>query len=215
MAEGQSRLTSVVIPDSVTDIGQGAFEDCKGLISVTIGSSVTSVGWGAFHGCTSLTLVTYNATNCKGPIENRSPEPWFKDSPLSALNIGEGVKQIPNYLAYGQKALLSVTIPNSVTHIGCGVFTGCEGLTAVSISASVTFIGYGAFANTPWYNNKPDGMVYIGKVVYKYKGDMLCNTSVVIKDGVVSVSPRAFENCKGLTDVTIPDSVSSIGDRAF
>ena len=214
---GCSGLTSITIPDSVTSIGGGAFGDCKGLNSVTIGSSVTYIGGGAFYGCTSLAFVTYNATKC-GVLGYESfcdPVPWFVDCPLTALNIGEGVKQIPGYFAFGQKGLTSITIPTSVISVGKGAFRDCESLASVTIPASVSFVGEEAFANTPWYNNKPDGMVYIGKVVYKYKGDMLCNTSVVIKDGVVSVSPRAFENCKGLTDVTIPDSVSSIGDRAF
>ena len=58
-------------------------------------------------------------------------------------------------------------------------------------------------------------MVYIGKVAYRYKGEMPCGTSVVIKEGSVSISPGAFYDCSGLTSVAIPDSVTSIDDGAF
>ena len=72
-----------------------------------------------------------------------------------------------------------------------------------------------AFANTPWYDSKSVGMVYIGKVAYKYKGEMPRGNSVVIKKGTVSISPFAFDGCSNLTSVTIGNSVTSIGHRAF
>ncbi|MCI7585566.1 MAG: leucine-rich repeat domain-containing protein, partial [Bacteroidales bacterium] len=115
----------------------------------------------------------------------------------------------------GCSGLTSVTIPASVTSIGYRAFEGCSGLTSVTVPDSVTFIGGAAFANTPWYDSKSDGMVYIGKVAYKYKGEMPSGNSVVIKKGTVSISPFAFEGCSGLTSVTIPASVTSIDECAF
>ena len=106
-------------------------------------------------------------------------------------------------------------IPASVTFIGWSAFKGCTGLTTVVLPETITSIEWGAFANTPWYDNKSDGMVYIGKVVDKYKGEMPCDTSIVIKEGVVSISPWAFANCSCLISITIPGSVTSIGDSAF
>ena len=85
----------------------------------------------------------------------------------------------------------------------------------MTIPTSVTEIGYSAFGGTPWYNNQPDGVVYIGKVAYEFKGEMASGTAINIKEGTVSISGYAFYGCTGLTSITIPNSVTSIGEFAF
>ena len=180
-------LTSVTIPNSVTSIGDQAFSDCSALTSITIPNSVTSIGSSAFEDCSALT----------------------------SINIPEGVKTIEHNTFYDCYSLTSVTIPNSVTSIGGGAFSDCSALTSITIPNSVTSIESEAFHNTPWYNNLPDGIVYINNVLYKYKGSMPANTSIDIKDGTVSISPSAFSSCSNLTAITIPNSVTSIGYGAF
>jgi len=110
-------LTSIIIPNSVTSIGNGAFFKCSGLTSVTIPNSVTSIGDDAFAYCTGLTSVTI---------------------PNSVTTIGD-------YAFCGCGGLTSITIPNSVTSIGDRAFFGCSGLTSVTIGNSVTTIGEYAF----------------------------------------------------------------------
>ena len=234
---GCTGLTSVTIPDSVTSIGEKAFYNCTELTSVTIPDSVTIIGYNAFDGCTGLTTVNWNATAC-----TRAGSPnyhIFKGcSNLATVNIGDNVKIIPFYAFYGCSGLTSVTIPDSVTSIGDEAFTFCNGLTSITIPDSVTSIGEGAFYGcfgltnvtipdsvtsiggfafygTAWYDNQPDGLVYAGKVAYKYKGTMPSNTSIVLKEGTLGIAGYAFRGCTGLTSVTIPDSVTSIGNSAF
>ena len=116
--------------------------------------------------------------------------------------------EIPASVTYNE-------VKYSVTSIGSSAFYYCSGLISVTIGNSVTSIGGSAFYGTAWYNNQPDGLVYAGKVAYKYKGKMPGNTTISLKDGTVGIAENAFYYCRGLTSITIPNSVTSIGDGAF
>ena len=240
---GCDGLTSITIPDSVTSIGNGAFENCTGLTSVTIPDSVTLISAYAFSGCTGLTSVTisdsvtgiddYAFSGCTGltkinwnaeNIEDFDSNDFvFSNAGTSGdgidVTLGDNVKHVPAYLFYSSNPnykspkIKTVTLGNSVTNIGDSAFRSCTGLTAVP--DSVTNIGSNALDDTAWYNSQPYGDVYAGKVYYKYKGTMLANTKVTIKDGIKSIAGSAFSDCDGLTSVTIPDSVTSIGNSAF
>ena len=129
-----------------------------------------------------------------------------------------------DYDSYSNEYIDSVVIHNSVTYngntysvtkIGYCAFYKCSSLNNIEIPNSVISIGDHAFYDTAWYNNQPDGVVYAGKVVYKYKGTMPSNTSIIIKDGTLGFGICAFQNCKGLTSIEIPNSVTGIGNYAF
>ena len=183
----KTSLKEVVIGDSVTSIGNSAFRDCSGLTSIVIGNSVTSIGNYAFYDCSGLTSVV----------------------------IGNSVTSIGDNAFYGCSGLTSIVIGNSVTSIGNSAFRDCSGLTSVTIGNSVTSIGDGAFDGTAWHNSLPDGLIYAGKVLYKYNGTMPQNSEIIIKDGTLGIAGGAFHDCSGLTSITIPGSVTSIGARAF
>jgi hypothetical protein len=111
--------------------------------------------------------------------------------------------------------LISVVIPNSVTTIWGSAFENCTSLASITIPDSVTTISYSVFTGTAWFNNQPDGLVYAGKVAYKYKGTMPANTSITLLEGTKGIANQAFYGCAGLTSITIPNSVISIGYFAF
>ena len=136
---------------------------------------------------------------------------YYGNDEIQHLVIASGVTSISNSAFQGCTSLATVSIPASVTSIGDYAFEGCTSLATVSIPASVTSVGSDAFASTQWLEGQPDGVVYVGKVAYQWKGDAAIAT---IADGTVSISPRAFSSAQ-ITSVIIPASVTSIGVGAF
>ena len=149
--------------------------------------SVTTIGSGAFNGCGGLTSITI---------------------PNSITKIGDQAFQ-------DCSSLTSLVIPNSVTEIGFKAFYGCSALSTISFSNSLTTIRFEAFGGTSWYNNQPDGLIYIGKIAYKYKGEMPANTEITIKDGTTDIAETAFSGCYNMISICIPKSVISIGSLVF
>ena len=134
---------------------------------------------------------------------------------ITKLVINEGVTGIGWCAFYNCSHITEVSIPDSVTYIDSYAFEYCTSLTDISIPDSLTSIEYEAFDSTAWYNNQPDGVVYIGKCVYKYKGEMPENTYIQIKDGTTGIAAYAFRDCRNLTDISLPDSLIEIGGCAF
>ena len=221
---GCSGLTSVTIGNAVTSIGDKAFNGCSGLTSVTIGNAVTSIGDKAFNGCLSLKKLTledgegtltvgFHTTNS---IENKG---LFYDCPLESLYLGRDLSYKADELFgyspfYNQTKLKSIIIGNSVTSISWYAFYGCSGLTEVNIGNSVTYIGGYAFYECTGLTevNIGNSVTYIGKYAFSRCSGL---TSVTIPNSVNSIDFYAFRDCPGLTSVTIPNSVTSIGFEAF
>ena len=179
--------TSIAVEEGIVSIAPSAFSGCSGLTSLTIPNSVTSIGSSAFRGCSSLT----------------------------SINIPEGVTNIEANTFLNCSSLTSITIPNNVKSVEHSAFSGCSSLASITFPDDIISIGEYAFNGTSWYTNQPDGVIYVGKVLYKYKGDMPANTNIAIKDGTISISPQAFQKCSTLISVVIPNSVTNIGYYAF
>ena len=182
--------------------------------------SVTSIGNGAFRECSGLTSVSI--PNSVTSIGNSA---FYYCIGLTSVNIPNSVTSIENWAFSYCSGLTSVTIPNSVTYIGGHAFYRCSGLTSVTIPNSVTTIGESAFADCSSLNsiNVASGNTHyssIDGVLYNYVQDTLiecpgARTSLTIPNSVTSIGNNAFLYCRGLTSITIPNSVTSIGNDAF
>ena len=135
-----AREKNYTIPNSVTTIGEGAFNGCHFLTSIKIPNSVTTIGEGAFNGCYSLTSI--NIPNSVTTIGKLAFNGCYS---LTNINIPNSVTTIENRVFIDCKSLTSINIPNSVTTIGESAFACCRSLIRINIPNSVTTIGNCAF----------------------------------------------------------------------
>ena len=135
-------LKSIHIPNSVTSIGDCAFRSCRNLTSIHISDSVTSIGDCAFYDCESLTSI-----HISDSVTSIGDEAFRYCNNLTSIHISDSVTSIGDYAFYDCESLTSIHIPDCVTSIGDYAFYRCENLTSIHISDSVTCIGEWTFSN--------------------------------------------------------------------
>jgi len=168
----KSTLEKVVIPDSVSHIGNSAFLGCTRLTGIAIPNSVTSIGYSAFEDCAGLVCA----------------------------DIGNGVTSIGECAFSGCTSLTSVTIGNSVTSIGYGAFRDCTSLTSITIPDSVASISSLAFYGSPIKELIiADGSKTVTSTMVVCESTL---EKVVIPNSVTSIGSHAFNWCSNLTSLT-------------
>ncbi len=196
-----STITSVVIGSGVTTIGNYAFQGCsnESLTSVTIPDGVTKIGDNTFRN-TKITSVSI-----PGSVTTIGYYAFKGCEELSSITISSGVTTIETEAFYGCSALTSINIPNSVTSITPTSFTGCSSLTTITVESG----------NTK-YDSRNNCNAIICKSNTDSKVELVsgCKTTT-IPDGVQVIGETAFQSQKDLTSITIPSSVTSIGNNAF
>lgn len=178
-------------------IAESAFESCRGLTSVELPDSVTIIGENAFAFCAKLTSVTMNGAVSIG-------DRAFEDcETLADAELPDGLISIGVDAFGGCAALTDITVPESVTSISSGAFSGCG-----SLNIAVD-------ANNQTYCNT-DGVLFTKdkNTILAYSKDKL-QPEYDVPDGVTGIGDKAFDMCESLTGVTLPDGVTSVGDYAF
>ncbi len=178
-------ITSIIIPEGVTEIGNFAFKKCTNLTSVTISSTVETIGEQAFNGCTKLSSITIPST-----VKIVSKKAFYECTELNSLTILNGVQKIQDS-AFGYcNNLQSVTIPSSVTNIGSSAFCECTSLTSVVIQSTAT-IQAGAFQNCTKLSTIELHSAQITTVLFAG-----CTSLSTVKFGaeVKSITANAFSN---------------------
>lgn len=218
---------NTIIPSNITSIGYGAFEACVGLTSITIPSSVTRIEDYAFSQCSGLTSVfipnsvvdigTDTFSGCTNlPVENniRYADTYLievTDNTCSEYQIKEGTRFIGNLAFDGCSNLTSIIIPSSVTRIGKYAFLGCTSLPVEdNLRYADTFLIEATDRTKTEYHIK-EGTRFIGEAFDGCKNI----TSITIPDGVKTIGEAAFMDCINLKSISIPSSVTNIEYNPF
>ena len=235
-----SALAEVVIPNSVTSIGNCAFANCNALSNIAIPDSVTSIGNYAFSSCCSLSDIIIPDS-----VENVGNGAFQYCSLLECISIPESViclngnpfcnwngkleclsssfiyeddvlfnMKKSEIISFRKQKIESYIIPDSVTSIGDSAFSGCHSLSNIVIPDSVTSIGNYAFSSCCSLSGViiPDSVTSIGNDSFR---DCSSLSNIVIPDSVSNIGNYTFTLCTSLSNIVIPDSVTSIGTGAF
>ena len=202
-----TKLTKLVLPETVKTIGNSAFSGCTGLTEFTIPASVTYIGYSIFYGNVKMTTVYYNSTfsNYNNLRANHITKVVFNGSyvPASACQYCSNLKE--------------VEFGSNVTEIKDDAFYECYGLSKVVIPEGVVSIGNSAFYMYSSNNSNlteislPTTLETIGDNAF-YQTNI---ESLTIPYGVTSIGNSAFNNCRELKSLSLPDTLTTVGSSAF
>ncbi len=213
----------LTLSNSLISIKEYSFEGCSGFTGeLVIPSSVNDIGERAFHNCSGLTSVVIgDTTNPVEPITTIGAEAFLNCSALTSAVFGNSGSKIGDYAFHNCSSLTSVVIGDTinpvepVTTIGASAFRDCTELTSIIIGNTVISIGPSAFYNTGYRNNHEDGIIYTpGNWCIGRKGVPLTDT-LQLRENTRGIAGNVFNGCSGLTYVSFPDSLISIGVNAF
>ena len=218
-----SKISEVIIPNSVTWVGFSAFQNCGGLSSIEIPNSVTTIDNNAFYHCTGLSDVSFGNS-----VYYIGSQAFHSCSGLTSITIGPRVQTISDLALAGCTGLERIDLPNSLINIGYGVFYNCNRLSSITVPSRVVEIGEMAC-----YNCSGLTCVTIGNSVSTIGSNAFLNCnglSKVVISNLASWSKISFENNtanplyyshhlylndKEIKHLVIPDGVTSIGDYVF
>lgn len=202
-------LANITIPSYVTSYGDSAFKNCLSIKSIALPESLITLGNSAFYSCTNLESVTLNDS-----LTTIKDSAFADCINLEDITIPKSVTSIGVNAFAGCEKFSDITIPGSVATIGDGAFQECTGLKTITLSESITTIGASAFQNCNSVESItiPNSVTEIGSGAF-WNCTSLSN--VKIGTNVTEIGNYAFENCTNLKTITIPAAVTSIRAGAF
>ena len=219
----------IVVPNhidgiAVKVIGEDAFAKCTGIEKVVISEGITEIRNGAFSECTSLKNINFPSSIKK--IGNVPPKStgyldWntpaykgvFEDSGIVNIQLPSALGYLGNKTFSGCRRLQKIDLPNNITEIPECCFSYCSSLKEVLLPDNLTNIGPSAFSGTGIV--KIDIPVSVKKIERSAFRSCEQVTQVLLHEGLTTIEDNAFENCKALTSITIPKSVTAIGKELF
>lgn len=210
---GMEKLTSVVIGDNVTSLGDGLFNGCAGMQSVVIGSRVESIGKDAFLGCTGLQRVDVKNLSawCGYNFSEEEQNPLYYAKNLyvdgnlvTDLTVPSGVRAVSDYTFCGCDKIVSVTIPSNVLSIGEGAFSECTALKNLTFEDGGELTLGGNNYHRP-FGGAPIETLYLGRNVGKqsFVDDLASLKKLTVGNNITGFEEEYFENCKSLQEVHI------------
>lgn len=178
-------MTSVTIPNGITELPKGVFASCDGLTSVTVPVGIETIGDEAFSQCDNLETISLPEG-----LSSLGSMAFAYDKKLAAVTIPSTLTEIKNQAFYACDNLAEVNLPSTLTTIGQWAFAICPKLTAITLPSELTTIGTYAFSNT--------GL-----------------TAITIPVKLTEIGNYAFYQCKSLASITLHDDLRKIGDYTF
>ena len=216
-----SGIKSVVIPESVTELGKWAFYECKSLEEVTISAGVKSIGARAFARCNVLNRIVVDDNNqyyCSkdGSLYTKDMKTLIKFSGIGekSFTVPEGVERIDDSSFSGNAEICSVVFPKTLKSIGAFAFKGCSSIKEVKIPVGVKTIEADAFEDCNGLEKLelPEGLEVIEESAFD---DCEKLAALTLPDSVKGLGKWCFYGCKSLKTVTVPKNLNSVGARAF
>lgn len=193
-----SALTNVALPNSLVYLNANSFEHCTNLTDIIIPDSVNYIGDGAFDGCTGLTLITI-----PNSVVSLREFSFSGCTGLRNLNVPDGVRSIMFYAFIGCTGLTNIFISKSVTVIEDNAFFACDRLETFTVDE----------ANTRYAGL--EGVLFNKNQSILVRCPSSRSGVYVIPNGVTTIAKSAFDFCGNLTNITIPNSLTAIGGNAF
>ena len=193
-----SALTSVTITDQIKSIGSSCFQNCRQLTSAVLPSGIESLPANVFSNCSSL-----QAIDIPESVASIGSSAFAGCSALEAITIPVSLKNLSSGMLQNCSTLKEIVIPAGIKALQNQVFSGCSSLEKVTMSPEISVINQSAFANCTKLHT------------IAYHGDTEANTPGIIRLGAhtVNIGQYAFQNCKAITEIILPDGFTTIGGR--
>jgi len=226
-----TKITSIVLPNTLTKMGSKAFLNCSSLKSVTLPEGITSLGESYFQNCSNLTEISlpagiteigdYCFNNCSSlstialpnGLESLGKSCFESCSNLTSIELPNTLTTLGEY-CFSSSGLVSIELPNSITSMGSSCFYDCEKLTSVSLPTRLSFLPSYCFYECIKLESVtiPNNYTVLASYCFKNCSKL---SSVVLSNSLEKIGNNCFDDCNNLSSIKLPSSLTSLGYNSF